>query len=73
MNAWLAQYGPLMVALIVLAALGVFALHLRMNPPLSRTCFHHDHRRHVSWIKSNIIDAGRKVYWCTKCEKRWVL
>jgi hypothetical protein len=38
-----------------------------------RTCFHHDHRDHESWIRSRHIDFGRKMYWCTHCERTWFL
>lgn len=36
-----------------------------------KNCFHHDYRSGESWIKSQIIDY-RKLYWCTKCQRRWV-
>lgn len=37
-----------------------------------RTCFHHDHRRGESWIRSQIID-WRKLYDCGHCGKTWVI
>lgn len=41
-------------------------------------CFHHDHHPPdtgaVSWIKSQLIDMGsRKMFWCTHCEKMWIV
>lgn len=37
-----------------------------------RNCFHHDHRTGTSWIKSQLIDYGRKLFWCTTCERTWI-
>lgn len=36
-----------------------------------RACFHHDWRSGESWIKSQIIDQGRKLFWCHRCGRRW--
>lgn len=37
-----------------------------------RECFHHDHARGISWIRSELIDLGRrKLFWCAVCDRRW--
>lgn len=38
-----------------------------------RWCFHHDHTTGTSWIKSQLLDVGRrKAFWCEDCGKTWV-
>ena len=37
-----------------------------------RRCFHHDRYTSTSWIADRIID-WRKIYWCTKCDKTWII
>lgn len=38
-----------------------------------RRCFHHDHHTGQSWIRSELIDLGRrKLYHCTECGKVWI-
>lgn len=44
-------------------------------------CMHHDiggnpanSKPAVSWIEQRIIDLGRrKIFWCTKCLKSWII
>ena len=36
-----------------------------------RACFHHDHSTGTSWLLSQIIDGGRKHWWCTAGGKGW--
>jgi hypothetical protein len=39
-----------------------------------RACFHHDHRTGESWIKSHLVDLGRrKLFRCTSCAKVWIV
>jgi len=35
-----------------------------------RNCFHHDHATGTSWIRSRIIDPGKR-FWCVGCGKVW--
>jgi hypothetical protein len=37
-----------------------------------RHCFHHDHATGESWIRSRLIDAGRrKLFDCGRCGRTW--
>jgi hypothetical protein len=41
-----------------------------------RDCFHHDRRYEQtgSWVESMLIDLGRrKMFWCTRCDKTWIV
>jgi hypothetical protein len=43
---------------------------------VSRKCMHHDWRTGETWIKSQLIDLGRrKMFWCSEksggCGKVW--
>jgi hypothetical protein len=49
-----------------------------------RTCFHHQLPTYdrnsqqwlpgESWIKSQLIETGKaKMFWCTECEKTWLV
>lgn len=37
-------------------------------------CLDHDRQRGFSYIREQIVDLGRrKLVWCQKCDKRWVI
>lgn len=39
-----------------------------------KACFHHDRRTGTTWITSQLIDTGmRKLLWCTRCGKDWII
>lgn len=38
-----------------------------------RSCFHHDQHTGETWIRSQIIDFGRKMFWCRECDQTWFL
>lgn len=49
-----------------------------------RQCFHHRQRTYnslnlqwlsaESWIRSQLIETGKaKMFWCTECEKTWIV
>lgn len=39
-----------------------------------RMCWHHERATGRSWLESELVDLGRrKVFWCTNCERRWVV
>lgn len=39
-----------------------------------RRCFHHDPYTGTSWLESRLIDVGmRKMFWCTACDKTWIV
>lgn len=65
-----------LLAFILAVAVGVVFICTAMlivTKP-KRDCFHHDHRKMVSWIREQLIDMGsRKEFWCTQCGRRWVV
>lgn len=59
---------------------GMFLISWLARLGVRRDCFHHERNISLSgeetatsWIRSELVDLGRrKIFWCTVCKRKWI-